>query len=306
MPKESVEAVRDRIKKRHSGELAACEFLLEGYESRTSPWSGRPVEAKDTERLSPDEIIVMELSRSRKSYEASFDLARRGFGEQAAMINRSLFEGMAVAHWVHSHESEAMDRFNRAARLHDHLYVERVRNAGWLDEDEAALKPLDSDDLKALKKDFGKYGEFMWTGHDSMRDLIPDIEDQWGSGKARKQLWDYFKIAHYDNNQLLHSTVSGMAGSLVHRDRDGIRVWNGPSSTSVDKALFGAYFAFLNLLTLGIDRFELTGREELDERVKEHQYVFMRLTKADTVGVQRNDPCPCGSGKKSRSATRTK
>jgi hypothetical protein len=168
MPKESVEDVRDRIKERHSGELAASEFLLDAYESRTSPWSGRPVEAKDTERVSPDEIIVMELSRSRKSYEARVDLARRGFGEQAAMINRSLFEGMAVAHWVHSHESEAMDRFNRAARLHDHLYIERVRNAGWLDKEEtASFKPLDKDDLRALQKDFGKYGEFMWTGPES-------------------------------------------------------------------------------------------------------------------------------------------
>jgi hypothetical protein len=299
MPQENVENVRDRIKERHGGELTACEFLVEVYESRVSPWSGRPVEAKDTERMSPDEIIVMELSRSRKSYEASIDLARRGFGEQAAMINRSLFEGMAVAHWVHSHENEAMDRFNRAARLHDHLYIERIRNTGWLDEEEfASFEPLDNDDLNALKKDFGKYGELMWTGHDNLRDLIREIEDQWESERAKKELWTFFKIAHHDNNQLLHSTVSGMARSLVHRDRDGIRVWNGPSNTSVDKALFGAYFAFLNLLTLGIDRFELAGREELNEKVKQHQYVFMHLTKADTVGVQRNDPCPCGSGKK--------
>jgi hypothetical protein len=299
MPKENAEDVRGQIEARHRGELVACESLLEICESRMSPWSGRPVEAKDTERISPDEIIVMELSRSRKSYEASIDLARRGFGEQAAMINRSLFEGMAVAHWVHSHESEAMDRFNRAARLHDHLYIERIRNTGWLDEEEfASFKPLDNDDLRTLKKDFGKYGELMWTGHDNLRDLIPEIEEQWESERAKKELWTFFKIAHHDNNQLLHSTVSGMARSLVHRDRDGIRVWNGPSTTSVDKALFGAYFAFLNLLTLEIDRFELAGREELDEKVKEHQYVFMRLTKADTVGVQRNDPCPCGSGKK--------
>jgi SEC-C motif-containing protein/uncharacterized protein DUF5677 len=301
VPKESVEDVRRQIKERYRAELAACDFLLEVYESRASPWSGRPVEARDHEQMSPDEIIVMELSRSRKSYEASIDLAQRGFGEQAAMINRSLFEGMAVAHWVHSHESEAMDRFNRAARLHDHLYVERIRNAGWLDEEEvarAAVKPLDDDDLKALNNDFGRYGEFMWTGHSNMRNLISEIEDQWESERAKKELWTFFKIAHHDNNQLLHSTVSGMARSLVHRDREGIRVWNGPATTSIDKALFGAYFAFLNLLTLGFDRFELKGREELDEMVKEHQFVFVRLTDADKVGVQRNDPCPCGSGKK--------
>lgn len=62
----------------------------------------------------------------------------------------------------------------------------------------------------------------------------------------------------------------------------------------------GAYFAFLNLLTLGIDRSELKGRADLDAKVREHQYLIIRLTEADTVGVQRNDPnpCPCGSGKK--------
>jgi hypothetical protein len=257
------------------------------------------VEAEDPERVSADEIIVMELSRSRKNYEASIDSARRGFGEQAAMINRSLFEGMAVAHWVHRNEDAAADRFNRAACLHDHLAVERFRNAEWVDVEEVAFfAPLEIDELEALKGDFGEYGERMWTGHKHLRHLVSEIEDQWKSEQARKDLWNFLRIVHYDNNQLLHSTVSGMARSMVQRNRDGIRVWDGPSSTSVDTALFGAYFAFLNLLTLGIDRFELRRREDLDAMVKEHQYVFIRLTEPDTAGVQRNDPCPCGSGKK--------
>ena len=206
---------------------------------------------------------------------------------------------MAVAHWVHRNEHPAADRFNRAARLHDHLHVERFRNAGWVDVEEvASFTPLEIDELEALKDDFGEYGERMWTGHKHLRHLVSEIEDQWKSEQARKDLWNFLRIVHHDNNQLLHSTVSGMARSMVQRDRDGIRVWDGPSSTSVDKALFGAYFAFLNLLTLGIDRFELKGREDLDAMVEEHQYVFFRLTKADVADVRRNDPCPCGSGKK--------
>lgn len=292
--------VRDQIEKRHKLELRACDEILDAYRARVSPWSGRPIHVDPSdERVAAEEIIALELSRSSKSYEASIALARLGFGEQAAMINRAMFEGMAVAHWVHANESEAVDRFVRAAKLHDHLHVERFRNAGWIDEDEAAtLEPMDPAELQALKSDFGNYGEWMWTGHKNLRELLGQIEDQWETEQARKHLWTFYNIAHHDNTQLLHSTVSGTARALVRRERDGLRMWNGPSSSSIDKALFGAYWIFINMFSLAADRFDLGEREALDTMMKRQQYDFLEFTAADTADVGRNDPCPCGSGKK--------
>lgn len=297
---DSEQDIPGRIAKQHQRELKACDELLAAYTNRVSPWSGRAIRADpDDERVNADEIIALELSRSRKSYQASLELARQGFGEQAAMINRAMFEDMAVAHWVHANETAAVDRFTRAAKLHDHLHVERFRNTGWISDDEASsFEAIADEELRSLKSDFGDYGQLMWTGHNNVRTLLEEIEGQWPTSQSQKQLWDFYNIAHHDNNQLLHSTVSGMARSLVKREHDGIRMWNGPSSTSIDKALFGAYWIFINLVFLATDRFELRDREGLTAMMARHQYDFFRFTAADTADIGRNDPCPCGSGKK--------
>jgi hypothetical protein len=45
-----------------------------------------------------EELILITYARSSKTYQASIMLAGFGYGAQAGMLNRSLFEDMAVAH----------------------------------------------------------------------------------------------------------------------------------------------------------------------------------------------------------------
>jgi len=265
------------------------------------PWSGREIKTgRDADQLSADELVVVELGRSTKTYRASVALAREGFGEQAAMLNRSLFEGTAVAHWVHANPDEAAESFHDAALYDRHLLSELVERIGWTDEvDAKALEAakLTEEDAARLKVRFGRHGDRLWTGHDNLWKLVSAIEDQWPV-EGRRQLWEFVEVAHRDNNKLLHSTTAGLARSVWANESSSLELMVGPSTTNIERALFGAYWIYLQTVTLVWDRFELPGRNEFDQLQIDQQRRFHRFTKSDIKGIGRNDPCPCGSEKK--------
>jgi hypothetical protein len=300
MPPRNDENARGVIASEHKRELAACDEILNETFSRVDPWSGRDLKVNRPTHRSADEIVVLELSRGLRSYQASVDLSRRGYGDQAAMVNRSLFEGMAIAHWVHVNEVAAERKFRRAALLNDHLWIERLENTGWFEDAEIPVtaQELSDEEVESLKKEFGDYAQRLWTGHKSLRELIPDIEDQWKNETARRELINYLRVAHHDNNQILHSTVSALSRAVSHNRPDEIGFWTGPSMHHIQQSLYGAYWNFTNLASLIFDRFDLADRAGWDEVVQRCQFDFHRFTKADVKDVKRNDPCPCGSGKK--------
>src|SRR5688500_5735965 len=99
--------VRRRIKETYASELQACRRLLEFATRELHAWSGRPL------KRGADRIIIAEAARATKTFAGVIRLCELGFGEQASMLNRSLFEGMAVAHWVAEHRREAVGLFVR-------------------------------------------------------------------------------------------------------------------------------------------------------------------------------------------------
>ncbi|MBS1889402.1 MAG: SEC-C domain-containing protein [Actinobacteria bacterium] len=292
--------VAETIARTHKRELAACDQILGETLGHISPWKGRDISVAGPSRRSPDEIILMELVRTLASYGASVQLTRTGYAEQASMLNRSLFEGMLVAHWVHANGAEAEEQFRRAGRLNDYLWVERLENTGWFEEDDVPIEAIEVEqqELAALKLDFGKYGERLWTGHRSIRYLVADVEDMWDDPMAKQELHNYLRVAHHDNNQILHSTVSGLNRLKGPDEEDGIRLALGPSLRHVPQSLLGAYWNFAQLVTLIFDRFQLPDRSSFDLAMERREFDFYRFTAAEVEGVGRNDPCPCGSGEK--------
>jgi hypothetical protein len=67
---------------------------------------------------SVDPIIIAEGARATKIYAGALRLVAGGFGPQASMLNRSLFEGMAIAHWAHAHPDRAIELCKKAHEEH--------------------------------------------------------------------------------------------------------------------------------------------------------------------------------------------
>jgi hypothetical protein len=292
-------ATKQRIEAEFALELQACRELERLAAERMVAWPRRETPTAKSEDAA-DELISLEVARSTKTYRAVLTLASTGYGEQAAMLNRSLFEGMAVAHWIHQDPPKAAAQYEDAARFGAHLAAELVERVEWtedVDQDALGDAKLEGDELAEMKRRFRDHGDGLWTGHRSLRTLVRSTENQWGD-EGRKQLWDFLEIAHRDNNQLLHSTVVGMHRGFSGHEPDGGRVWVGPSNVHIGEALFGAFWIYAQTLSLASDRFGFADPGELLAAIERHQHAFIRLTAQDVRGIGRNDPCPCESGRK--------
>lgn len=220
------------------------------------------------------------------------------------MLNRSMFEGMAVAHWVSAEPEVAADRFHKANEYEIHLMREK---AATLDSDQAVPSgpgELDAEELAEARRLFGPSNDRMWTGHRNIWELVDSIEDQWEE-PGRTVLRLYLRFEHVGNNKQLHATASAIFGltldpMTVREGRTGMTMRIGPGPDQLDAAALGAFFNHSNLLSLLVDHFDLGEEAKVAvERVTvDNQFAFAVVDPEIAQHVGRNDPCPCGSGKK--------
>jgi hypothetical protein len=295
-----VEKLEGEIAAEFVHELGACADLESFAVSSLDPWSGRAIQKSAIDDPpGADEIIALLFSRATKTYKAILVLARKGYGDQAAMLNRSLFEGMAVAHWVTANREVAAERFVRGWRFDRYLVARVIDETGWLEEGASAPRAdISEAELKGMERDFGRYGQNLWTGHRSLRDLVGEIESQWGDKSQRQLLRNFLRVVNRDNNQLLHSTVSGLTEAASGMANHGLYLAVGPSKARIERALFAAYWTYAQTLGVLIDHFSVPVRPEFEEMLAQQEIEFRRLTAAEVRGVGRNDECPCESGRK--------
>ena len=89
------------IDEQFGAKIRACRHLYDYAKSLTKDWPGRRLEN------TADGLIGALLSRSLDTFMAAVELACKGYGAQASMLNRSLFEDMIDAHWVATHPETA-------------------------------------------------------------------------------------------------------------------------------------------------------------------------------------------------------
>jgi hypothetical protein len=274
--------------------IDACEDLL-GFAvgNVLADWTGKGVESE------ADELVAGEIARGTKTFRASLDLCLSGYGPQAAMLNRSLFEGMAVAHWISANPEEAVERFRRHELHSRATWKQRLASRGWLDSvDSSGDVELTPEEREELDGEFGVYGDRPWYGIRNLRLLVEAIEHMWPEGPPRVDLWDFFAIPHADNNQTLHSGARALGTGLLARRHDGMTLDAGPSDVQVKRGLLGAYWSYAQLLGLMLDHFESPNRPEMDVLYPRGRGAFWEVDPAVARKTGRNDPCPCGSGVK--------
>ena len=248
--------VRTLIARHYRDEIDACRKLLDFAVSELVGWSGRPA------RRGADRIIAAEVARATKTFDAVIGLCRRGYGEQAIMLDRSLFEGMAVAHWVSDNRREAVKLFNRHAKFTAVLEAEAwTKEFGALPEGpRASLGPKARAECVAL---FGQYGAWPWYRRRNLPLLLKDIEHLWDE-EGRRQLWLFYEIPLVFSNQILHSTAIAVDAAMTGATRDALSYTVGPSNQFIGRALFFSYWIYGQIFGLMIDVFRLKCRPEFD------------------------------------------
>lgn len=259
--------VRDFIAGEYANELAACRALLDFGTRAFQNWSSRPI------KRGADRIIVAEGARAAKTYSAIVDLCETGYGEQALMLNRSLFEGMAIARWVPYNRREAVRLFSRHARFSSVLWRETFDRLGWLsDTDHASWPRVGPKERGALEDLFGQYGTKPWVTK-SLPKLLDAIQDQWSDGGDG--LFLFHDVSHRYSNQILHSTATALGATTSERTSETLSLWVGPSSAFIPQALFAAHWIYGQVLTLLIDVFLVSSRADFDAVYRPGHAVFV-------------------------------
>jgi hypothetical protein len=253
----SDDEIRRRIAKVYGPRLTSCDQLLTHAQSEMAHWSGRAV------KRGADRISLAEIARATKTFDGAIRLCRDGFGEQAAMLNRSLFEAMVITHWTSIHRREAVGLFTRHAQFTSALWFETLDALGWLDDGDRAKQPKLGPKRAEFVKLFGPYGTRPWVRR-NVPTLVDEIEHLWDDA-GRAQLRATHAVPHTHNNQMLHSTATAVSAAHLGATTTELRLTIGPSNLLVEQALLAGYWTYGQVLSLLIDVFRLKDRAAFEE-----------------------------------------
>jgi len=242
-----VEPVRAAIVERYAPLLAACDRLRDFAVAMKSPWGGRSIHVASAH----EQMLVIVFSRSLNTFWSAVELARIGFGPQAAMLNRSLFEDMIDAHWITVEPALAAQRIDEH-HLHGRmLLADAVRAQGAVAADK--IPTFDAQRRTELDAVFGQYGERSWTGLGTYARVMA-VEHLW-EPEGRETLHFYRRLVHRESNQILHLSAFSMRDEIHERTAQALTLGLGPSSRYVDKALIAAFYVYGQLVSLVRDTF---------------------------------------------------
>jgi hypothetical protein len=242
------------LAERYSGLLAACDGLRDYGVAMMEPWGGRA--AKEDAR---DELLLLSVnSRSLNTFWSAINTARTGFGAQAAMLNRSLFEDMIDAHWITVEPNLAVERIEDH-HLHGRMLLADAALAqGVVAED----KVPDFDPAERARLDglFGRYGDGSWTGVGTYKRVMA-VEHLWDP-EGRDTLHFFRRLVHRENNQLLHLSAFSIGAQFRGRTDDELSLALGPSDQYVEKALIAAFWTYGQLLSVVRDTFGFADEDQ--------------------------------------------
>lgn len=202
--------------------------------------------------------------KSQKSYQAILELCKKGYGEDAGIILRSLQEGLINVLYILKEDSE-----KRAER---YLHFEVVTRKELMDrihknsETFAEYGEIPPEKRKEINREFHeyqkKYGKIK-------KDEIKVDRINW-SGKKIKDLatsvgmdWDY-NFIFYSLSHVAHSNVKG---TLEFLKNDIIKYATivGPSENYIARALVTSYNYFLNIVKKWCEVFGLDKSKEIQK-----------------------------------------
>jgi len=291
--------IRTHIEREFERELKALRTLGDLSDRLIERW---PKEAGN--RNEADRIMSLLIARGTTTFKACLTLVLGGFGREAQMLNRSMFEGMAVAHWVVVNPDEAAERFKEANEFEIYLMRKRVSETNPEHEIPPGPGELSDEEVASAKLKFGPRNEWFWTGHRNIWKLVDAIQDQWGE-PGRTALRVYLRDEHQRNTKHMHASASALFDfsldpKVVRDGRPGMTIRLGAGPDELDGAMLGAFFIHSNLLGLLANHYALGSETEaeIDRVVVENQFAFAFIDPGVARKTGRNDPCPCESGAK--------
>lgn len=262
--------------------IAACYSLLR-FAIGTAQESG----SIDAGEGNAQRILVSVFCRSTRTYEAIVRrLAKGAFGEQAAMLNRSLFEDMVDAHWIHLYPAVALERLPQHDRWSRHLRAKVQREyADFFDDRQPPEQDLTEEEVTELTKLFGERGDGSWTEiglHQRYQAILP----YWESKEDQRYMRWVKAWIHKLNNETLHPSAFSLA-RLAGPQPAEEGVWHyrfGSTKEWLSQALSCAFWTYEKTFRLAATEVYKTdlGQDYKDKIESPFERAFkMKLPKVD-------------------------
>lgn len=232
-------------------QLRGCQRVLEFAVDTVRQWPrGRPLDP------SHDLLLASFFARSTRTYEAIVKhLGNAGFGEQGAMLNRSLFEDMVDMHWTEANHELAAERILQHDRWARNRKLQvRRRFPELFESAEPKLELLSKEETQEFRQLFARHGS--WTGL-SLSQRVDHIEERWPSG-GRRDLRFFHEWVNKLNSEILHPSSVSLARLTDIREEEG--VWHfsvGSTTALLPQSLHCALWCYAQTLSLFIEEFEL-------------------------------------------------
>jgi hypothetical protein len=247
----------------HASDLGRCVELF-SLASRSEPL--------DVSREA-DEILYRIAARGTKTFRAVLHLCILGHGEQATMLNRSLFEDVLTAHWVDLNPDEAVERLRKHERHTAILWKEHLAGRSMDLGALAELPDLTDEERQELQSLFGAYGQNAWTGLNTY-ELLQAVEASWGDDGERVLLQHMYDVHLRYANRTIHMTSESLLKPKADPDRPELLIYDAaPSDRDVPIALLAAFWAYANLMRLVLPSGQ---RDALVEFYRENMPLFFR------------------------------
>lgn len=228
-----------------------CEKYLRWVAENAELWTAdRPLGAADL-------LLLTFFARSTRTYEAATRwLAERGFGEQALMLNRSLYEDMLDAHWISLNPDLAVQRMQEHDVLSRLLRARTQREfASWFDGAEPPAIDMSEEDERRLLRLF-KGGTASWTGIGSKAKLEA-ILACWETEQDREHVRFMHAWVVKLMNEVLHPSAFSIARMGAPSFGEGERIqWRfGSTPEWLPQAMHFAFWTYSQMVGLVLERF---------------------------------------------------
>jgi Family of unknown function (DUF5677) len=207
----------------------------------------------------PDKIVVGIFMRSTNVWRAAGYLCGVGFGVEAGMLNRVLFEALADLAWTSMHPDEATELFPKNDEFAQLLIAEKA--SGFPQFDVEPLTQSQKERLAELKELFGDFGEKHWTRL-SVHGRLQSSKDAFIREGEFAQVERWHAIAHFQHNQLLHGSPLALAHRVRELDADTTAFVFGPSDDWLSQALVAGAWTISMITLLALRHFAIPAAED--------------------------------------------
>jgi hypothetical protein len=243
----------------HYGKLlVACEAMRDFALEVGQAWPGK---AMDTDTV--DRPLAILFARTTRTYWATVELLRISFGDQAAMLTRSLFEDMVDLHYMRVEPEAAIDRLPKSAEHADMVITDALRKDPALLAGES-LRDYDPARRAELNGLFGAFGGKGWSGL-TIHKRVAKIRHMWDGDQLRTLMF-FLDVVNQSNNQTLHMSGAALGAMIRGEDAGGLHLGFGPGPERLERGAFGAFWIYSQSLSEIIKHFEFPAgvRERFD------------------------------------------